>query len=38
MSDDIKLKAKNKLSKWFDNDEIKAVDHLFDDDPTDTPV
>ena len=37
-SDDIKLKAKNKLSKWFDNDEIKAVDHLFDDDPTDTPV
>ena len=38
VSDDIKLKAKNKLSKWFDNDEIKAVDHLFDDDPTDTPV
>ena len=27
VSDDIKLKAKNKLSKWFDNDEIKAVDH-----------
>ena len=25
VSDDIKLKAKNKLSKWFDNDEIKAV-------------
>ena len=38
VSDDIKLRAKNKLSKWFDNDEIKAVDHLFDDDPTDTPV
>lgn len=38
VSDDIKLKAKNKLSKWFDNDEIKAVDHLFDDDPTDTPI
>ena len=38
VSDDIKLKAKNKLSKWFDNDEIKEVDHLFDDDPTDTPV
>lgn len=38
VSDDIKLKAKDKLSKWFDNDEIKAVDHLFDDDPTDTPV
>ena len=34
VSDDIKLKAKNKLSKWFDNDEIKAVDHLFDDDET----
>ena len=38
VSDDIKLKAKKKLSKWFDNDEIKAVDHLFDGDPTDTPV
>ena len=38
VSEDIKLKAKEKLSKWFDNDEIEAVNHLFDEDPTNTPV
>ena len=38
VSDVIKLKAKEKLSKWFDADEIEAVNHLFDEDPTDTPV
>lgn len=38
VSDDVKLKAKEKLSKWFDNDEIEAINHLFDEDPTDTPV
>lgn len=38
VSEDVKLKAKEKLSKWFDDDEIVAVDHLFDEDPTDTPV
>lgn len=38
VSDVIKLKAKEKLSKWFDEDEIEAVNHLFDEDPTDTPV
>lgn len=38
VSEDVKFKAKEKLSKWFDDDEIVAVDHLFDEDPTDTPV
>ena len=38
VSEDVKLKAKEKLSKWFDNDEIEAINHLFDEDPTDTPV
>ncbi len=38
VSEDVKLKAKEKLSKWFDDDEIGAVNHLFDEDPTDTPV
>ena len=38
VSEDVKLKAKEKLSKWFDDDEIVAVDHLFDEDPSDTPV
>lgn len=30
VSEDIKEKAKNKLSKWFDEDEIKEIDSLFD--------
>lgn len=30
VSEDIKEKAKNKLSKWFDEDEIKEIDNLFD--------
>ena len=29
-SEDIKEKAKSKLSKWFDEDEIKEIDNLFD--------
>ena len=28
VSDDIKAKAKDKLSKWFDEDEIKEIDEL----------
>lgn len=30
VSDDIKAKAKEKLNKWFDEDEIKEIDTLFD--------
>ena len=30
VSEDIKEKAKSKLSKWFDEDEIKEIDNLFD--------
>ncbi len=30
ISEDIKEKAKEKLNKWFDEDEIKEIDTLFD--------
>lgn len=30
VSDDIKSKAKERLNKWFDEDEIKEIDTLFD--------
>ena len=30
ISEDIKSKAKEKLNKWFDDDEIKEIDTLFD--------
>ena len=30
VSEDVKEKAKSKLSKWFDEDEIKEIDNLFD--------
>lgn len=30
VSEDIKSQAKEKLAKWFDEDEIKEIDHLFD--------
>lgn len=30
VSEDVKGKAKSKLSKWFDEDEIKEIDNLFD--------
>lgn len=29
VSEDIRNKAHSKLSKWFDEDEIKEADHLF---------
>lgn len=38
ISDDIKQKAHDKLSKWFDEDEMKAADNLFKDDPSSIPV
>lgn len=30
VSEDVKGKAKERLSKWFDEDEIKEIDTLFD--------
>ncbi len=38
VDEDIKQKAKSKLSTWFDNDEMKAADCLFDSDPQNNPV
>ena len=36
--DDVKAKAKTKLSQWFDGDELSKVDNLFVDTPDDQPV
>lgn len=33
ISDDVKSKAKTKLSQWFDNDELSEAVRLFDDNP-----
>ena len=38
VSDDVKAKAKTKLSQWFDSDELSKVDNLFVDTPDDQPV
>lgn len=32
-SDEVKQKAREKMSKWFDEDEMKATDDLFSGDP-----
>ena len=31
LTDDVKKRADNKLSKWFDEDEIEEANHLWDD-------
>lgn len=33
VSEDVKQKAKDKLSKWFDEDEMEEINNLFDKDP-----
>lgn len=38
VSEDVKKKAQDKLSKWFDEDEIPSSDDLFKESPIDTPV
>ncbi len=38
VSDDVKAKAHSKLSKWFDEDEQKAADDLFNENVEDNPV
>ena len=38
VNDDVRAKAKSKLSRWFDKDELKDVDDLFSQKPEDTPI
>lgn len=38
VSEEIMSKAKAKLNQWFDDDELKAADDLFKDDPDENPV
>lgn len=37
-NDDVKAKAKEKLSKWFDADELKDADNLFTPSPEDNAI
>ena len=36
--DDVKEKAKARLSSWFDDDEIQTADDVFSEEPNETPV
>jgi uncharacterized membrane protein YkvA (DUF1232 family) len=38
VSDEVKDKAKAKLRQWFDDDELKSLDDLFNVTPDDTPI
>ena len=38
VDDDMKKQAREKLSKWFDDDEMNVAEDLFTEDTTDTPV
>ena len=38
VDDDMKKQAREKLSKWFDDDEMDVAEDIFTEDPTDTPV
>ena len=38
VSEDVKAKARGKLEKWFDEDEIPSSDDLLKETPADTPV
>ena len=38
VNDYVRAKAKSKLSRWFDEDELKDVDDLFSQKPEDTPI
>ena len=38
VSEDVKVKAKAKLSTWFDDEEMLSADRLFDEDPTQDQV
>ena len=38
VNDEVRTKAKSKLSSWFDEDELRDIDDLFTQKPEDTPV
>jgi len=38
IDEETKQKAKNKLSQWFDKDEMKATENLFTDRVEDQPI
>ena len=38
VDDDMKNQAREKLSKWFDDDEMEVAEDIFTEDTTDTPV
>jgi hypothetical protein len=38
VDDEMKKQAHEKLSKWFDDDEVNIAEDLFAEDTTDTPV
>ena len=38
VSEEVKAKAKAKLSQWFDDDEIVDAEEVFEQEPSDTPV
>lgn len=38
VGDDVKQKAHEKLKTWFDEEELKAADDLFTNNPMDNPV
>lgn len=38
VGEDVKTKAREKLKTWFDEDELKAADDLFTNNPMDNPV
>ena len=38
VSEEVKAKAKAKLSQWFDDDEIVDAEEVFEQGPSDTPV
>ena len=38
VDDDMKNQAREKLSKWFDDDEMEVTEDIFTEDTTNTPV
>lgn len=38
VSEDVKAKAKAKLTTWFDDDEILSADDVFKNNPNETPI
>ncbi|MCI6073962.1 MAG: YkvA family protein [Prevotella sp.] len=38
VNEEVRTKAKSKLSSWFDEDELRDIDDLFTQKPEDTPV